>query len=140
MILINYWAVIVAAAASFVLGGLWYGPLFGKQWMLWSGVSMDKLNDGKKGGMAKSYILMFVGSLITAYVLGHIVLFGNAYLAAAGISAGIMAGFWVWLGFAAPITLSSVLWEMKPWKLWLLNNGYYIVSLMIMGVILSVWQ
>ena len=25
---INYWAVLVAAASCFLLGGIWYGPLF----------------------------------------------------------------------------------------------------------------
>ena len=29
---INWLAVIVAAVATFVLGGVWYGPLFGKIW------------------------------------------------------------------------------------------------------------
>ena len=29
----NYWAVLLAAAPSFVLGGLWYSPrLFGRIW------------------------------------------------------------------------------------------------------------
>ena len=31
---LNYWAIVVATVASFALGGLWYGPLFGKSWLL----------------------------------------------------------------------------------------------------------
>ena len=27
---LNWWAILVAVAAAFALGGLWYGPLFGK--------------------------------------------------------------------------------------------------------------
>ena len=51
-----------------------------------------------------------------------------------------VVGFWNWLGFVAPVTLGSVLWEGKSPKLWVLNNGYYLVSLIVMGVILALWQ
>ena len=30
---LNWLAILVATVAAFVLGGLWYGPLFGKAWM-----------------------------------------------------------------------------------------------------------
>ncbi|HLD39833.1 MAG TPA: DUF1761 family protein, partial [Candidatus Nanoarchaeia archaeon] len=29
----NYLAVLVAAIAAYVVGFLWYGPVFGKKWM-----------------------------------------------------------------------------------------------------------
>jgi Protein of unknown function (DUF1761) len=29
---INWLAVLVAAVVTFVLGGIWYGPMFGKVW------------------------------------------------------------------------------------------------------------
>lgn len=48
-----------------------------------------------------------------------------------------MAGFWNWLGFIAPVTLGVVLWEGKPWKLWVLHNAYYLLALLVMGVILG---
>jgi hypothetical protein len=57
-----------------------------------------------------------------------------------GMPAGLMCGFWNWLGFIAPVTLGTVLWEGKPWKLWALTNGYYLFSLLIMGVILAFWK
>jgi len=40
---INYWAVLVAALATFMLGGLWYTALFGKAWARLSGYSDAKL-------------------------------------------------------------------------------------------------
>ena len=126
-----------------VLGFLWYGPLFGKLWMSLSGMTPEQIaackEKGGESGMGKSYALMFIGSLIMAYVLGHALIFASTYLHASGISAGLTAGFWNWLGFIAPVTLGSVLWEKKPWKLWILNNAYYLVLLSIMGVILALW-
>jgi hypothetical protein len=51
-----------------------------------------------------------------------------------------MGGFFSWFGFIAPITLTNVIYERRPWKLWLLDNGFWLVSLLVMGTILSVWQ
>lgn len=139
---INYPAVLVAAIASFVIGGLWYGPIFGKQWMAVMNMTKEKMDEMKQKGMAKSYILMFVGSLVTAYVLSCVMTAGAPYLAVNGVlgaTAGLVVGFWMWLGFIAPVSMGSVLWEGRPWKLWFLNAGYYLVSLAVMGAIIASW-
>ena len=137
MISINYWAVLVAAIAQMVLGALWYGPLFGKPWMRMTAAKAE-------GGAGKSYGLMFVGALLMAWVLAHAIAYAGSYIFAAtgwyGACAGIMVGFMNWLGFIAPVTLGPVLWEGKPWKLWALNAGYYLVGLCIMGAILAAWM
>jgi hypothetical protein len=123
-----------------IVGALWYGPLFGKKWMALVGMSEGELNAAKARGMGKLYALAFVGSLLMSYVLAHALVFASFYLGVFGASSGIMVGIWNWLGFVAPVTLSTVLWENKPWKLWVLNNGYYLVSLTVMGIILALWQ
>lgn len=139
-IYVNYGAVALAAVANMALGFLWYGPLFGKQWMALSGITRAGIDAQKaKGGMWKSYVLALIGSLLMAFVLWHAILFSGAYLNVKGAYAGLMGGFWNWLGFVAPVTVSMVLWEGKPWKLWILTNGYYLVSLLVMGIILARW-
>ena len=137
---VNYLAVLASGVASMILGYLWYGPLFGKMWIALSGMSPDKIEAAKAKGMTTSYALMFVGSLVMAYILSHALVFAASFLGTEGVNAGLMTGFWNWLGFIAPVTLGSVLWEGKSWKLWLLNNAYYLVLLLIMGVILAVWR
>jgi hypothetical protein len=139
---INYLAVVVAALASMAIGFLWYGPLFGKTWMKLAGVAPKRKTAAKKkgAGMEKTYFLAFLGSLIMSNVLAHSLIFAAAYYEMSGITAGLMSGFWNWLGFIAPVTLGAVLWEGKPWKLWLLSNGCYLVSLLVMGTILAVWK
>jgi Protein of unknown function (DUF1761) len=137
---INYLAVLAAAIANMVIGSIWYGPLFGKIWMQLSGITPEKIDASKAKGMGKSYSIAFVGSLVMSYVLAHALVFAGAYFKMSGMPAGLMSGFWNWLGFVAPVTLGAVLWEGKPWKLWVLMNGYYLVSLLIMGLILSVWK
>ena len=140
MVLVNYFAVLAAAVASMVVGFLWYGPVFGKQWIALMGFTKEAMDAAKQKGMAKAYILMTVGSLVMAYVLAHGLTFGNAYLNMYGVAAGLQGAFWYWLGFVAPVLLGAVLWEGKSWKLWFLQAGYYLVSMLVMGAILASWQ
>lgn len=142
---INYLAVFVAALSSIVVGSVWYGPLFGKDWMKITGMTPEKIAAFKKdpkamASMQKSYALQFLGSLVMAYVLAHALVFASAYTKTSGLSAGLMAGFWNWLGFVAPVTMAGVLWESKSWKQWCLTNGNMLVTLLVMGSILSLWK
>jgi hypothetical protein len=137
---INYLAVLIAGIASVVFGSLWYGPLFGKKWMAFSGFGPEKMTEMKaKGGAGKSYFLAFIGSLVMSYVLANALVFASFFTFSEGARAGAMVGFWNWLGFIAPVTMGSVLWEGKSWRLWFLNNAYYLVSLIAMGIILALW-
>ncbi len=142
MVPVNYWAILVCGVASMVLGSIWYGPLFGKTWqqlMGWGSVSEEQ----KKAMMAKmnqSYILAFLGALAMAYILSHSLTFAQAYLKSEGTSAAFQTAFWNWLGFIAPVTLSTISWEGKSWKLWFLNNAYWLILLFIMGLILVNWK
>ena len=88
---INYLAVLVAAVSNMIIGFLWYGPVFGKQWIALMGMPPEKVAEAKaKGmkGMWKSYALAFVGSFVMAYVLAHALVFASSYLDSAGVSAG----------------------------------------------------
>ena len=40
---------------------------------------------------------------------------------------------------AAVTTLSQTMHEHRPFKLWLISNGYQLVALLIMGAILAAW-
>ena len=131
---LNYTAILGAAAAAILLGFLWYGPIFGKYWMKLMGFSKADMEKAKKG-MGKRYAIMVVGTLVGAYVMAHFV----DYLSASTAKEAGMVGFWLWLGFVAPVTLGSVLWEGKSWSLWILNNAYQLVMLKMMAIILTLW-
>ncbi len=133
---INYWAILVCGIASMVLGSLWYGPVFGKLWVKLSGHSPQK----DQGGHIHLYLLSFLSALVMAYVLAHSIVFAESYMKVSGVSAGLQGGFYNWLGFVVPVTLSTVLWDGKPWKLWVLNSSYYLIQLLIFGVILALWK
>lgn len=131
---LNLWAILVSAIAAMILGSLWYGPLFGKPWMKL--VGMKKKDMESKEGMGKAYGLMFLGNIVMAIVLAHIIqAFGGDTW-----QMGLAAGFWTWLGFIATKTMSGQLWRKDSWNLYWLNNGYDLLNLLIMGVILTLWQ
>lgn len=138
---VNYWAVLLCGVAAMALGTLWYGPLFGKQWMVMIGMTEADMEAAKKdpSGMYKSYGVMFVGALVMAFVLSRGITFGNAYLGSSGIGTALISAFWFWAGFVAPVMLGPVLWEKKPWTLWGINAGYYLVLMLVMAAILSIW-
>lgn len=133
---INYLAVLVAAVASFVIGMIWYSPaLFGKAWMKAGGMTEKSMKAHKKN-MGMKVFVSIVASLIMASVLAHFI----KYLTATTFAEGMQTGFWLWLGFIATISLGSVLWENKSVKFYLINAGFRLVELLVMGGILAVWQ
>lgn len=136
---VNYLAILACVVASMVIGFLWYGPLFGKQWIALMGMTPEKMKAAQAKGMTVQYSLMALASLVMAFVLQHSIVFGASYLQISGLNAGLQGAFWSWLGFVLPPTIGSVLWEGKPWTLWFINVGYYLVSLLVMGAILSTW-
>src|ERR1044072_1726753 len=90
-IVINYWALLGAVIVSIVLGTLWYGPLFGKQWRRIVAITHEQMEEGKKKGMQamwRSYAIMALGSLVMAYVLAHIIAYASAFTGSPGNPAG----------------------------------------------------
>ena len=133
---INYLAVLVAAIVAMVIGALWYSPiLFGKIWMKLSGFTKKDLKKAKEKGMAKSYTIGFLASIVTAYVLAIFINFSQV----SSVMDGVVIGALAWLGFIATTMLGIILWEGKPVKLYLINVSQYLVSLVVMGAILAVW-
>lgn len=127
---INWLAVVVATVVSFVLGGLWYGPLFGKVWMRVSGVDETKLSGGAGRIFGISFVLQFIAAAVLAAFIG-----ADAGLAF-GVSAGLAAGlFWVATAFGV-----VYLFERRPFGHWAVNAGYHIVLYAIMGAILGAWS
>ena len=126
-LLINYWAVLASAMLGVVIGAFWYSPLlFGKTWVKLSRLSEQELEGAKKGGgMIKSYLGTFLTCLVTSLALGFFLDRVGAYDVAEGL---IVAGV-LWLGFIVTIYFSAVLWERKPFSLFLINAGYYSVFL-----------
>lgn len=133
-VVINYWAVLAAGIASFVLGGIWYSPMvFGKAWGRAVGKRME---DIKKPEANKGLASMVVVSLLTSYILAHFI----QYMNVTTINGAIQIGIWLWLGFIGTVTSGAVFFEGKPWKWWFIMNGYQLLNVVVMGAILATWK
>jgi Protein of unknown function (DUF1761) len=130
---VNYWAVLVAAVVRIALGAVWYSPfLFAKSWQALSGISEAEM----KARLPKALAVDVAGSFVMAFVLVHAVV----YAGAASLAQGAVVGFFNWLGFIAVTMLGLVFYEDRPFRLFLINNGFLALSLIIMGAILAVWR
>jgi hypothetical protein len=136
---INFLAVFVSMVISIVLGFIWYGPLFGKKWMALSGIPMPEQKP-PMSAMARPIVLSLVGTFFMSIVLSRGIAVGNAYLGVSGAWAGVVTAFWCWLGFFVPPLLNASGWERKPWTLFWINGGYWLVLLAIVGAMISVWM
>ncbi len=127
---INWLSVIVAAISSFLVGGIWYGPIFGKGWMTEFGFTEENL---KKRNMPKifglSLLLSFIAALVLELFIG----------AEADLMFGAMAGFFAGFGWVSTMLGILYLFEMRSFKAYLINAGYCIVSLTLIGIILGAW-
>lgn len=129
---LNYWAILVSALSTFLIGGLWYSPaIFGKAWMEENGFKEEEL---RKSNMVKIFGLTFLLSLIAAVNLAMFL--GAEADAVMGAFYGFLAGF----GWVAMFIGTHYLFERKSMKLFLINAGYSVVALTIMGLIIGAWK
>lgn len=52
---------------------------------------------------------------------------------------GTAVGFFNWLGFIAMPSLAAVFWEHRPAKMYAIQMGFQLLSLLVVGAILAVW-
>lgn len=134
---VNLMAVLAAVVANFVLGFIWYTPLFGKAWAKENG--FDTSVKPTSGEMAKGMISMVIGNFLMAYVFAHnikawsYVPGANEMSAMANVLSSTM---FTWLGFYLPVDIGTVLWEKKSWKLFSINTGYHFMMLLVAALIL----
>ena len=119
-------ATFLATVLAFVLGALWYGPLFGRRWMIAIGLSRETVQE--RVGPVKTYATTFVLAFLASYVFG---LYlgpnpGRAFAVTAGAVIGI---FWVATSLA-----TNDLFEGRTMALIAINGGYHAVKFTLMGV------
>jgi hypothetical protein len=128
---INILAVLAAAAASWLLGAVWYSPaLFVKPWRKEIGVPPDA-----KADMAKMAPQMIGALLIAVIQAGTFAFFLGRTSVALGAAYGLVAGLcWVASAFAL-----VYMFEGRSLRLLLINGGFMSASFVLYGVILSAW-
>jgi hypothetical protein len=131
----NYVAVVVAAAAAFVVGAVWYTPLlFGRAYMEVRGMNQGATADMRPP--ARELLGEFAKNLVVAFVLAHFVV----RLGVGDWKGAVQFGLWVWVGFQAMLLMGAVLHEKMPWTLYAIHAGDALVKTLLMTVILGGWR
>ena len=128
---LNWIAILVSTGAAFALGGIWYGPAFGKAWMAALGKTEEELQPSPR-----PFIISFFAALLTCVLLAAII----KGFALTTLVDGIIIGFVCGIGFIAASMASDAAFCGWGIRLFLIQAGYRVVYTVIMGMILAVWQ
>jgi hypothetical protein len=130
---INWFAIAAAVVSTFVIGGLWYSPmLFVNSWLRMSGVPKPVFD----GGLQKALLGDVFSATATALVLNQVIRWSGA----TGLGTGLLVALVVWVGFVASVLLTQVTYEHRPFAFFAISAGYRLVTLQVMGAILSAWR
>lgn len=134
---VNFLAVAVAAA-TFLVGGLWYGPFsFGPAWGREAGVLGPK--DPPRAGARKgkhpaqvfgfAFLFSFLGAWTLAWLLGPHPTVGTGARLGAAVGLGVAAtSFGVNYQFAA-----------RSWRMWAIDGGYHALQFTLIGLVLGLF-
>ncbi len=128
--------VLVAAVVAWLIGALWYSPvMFAKAWVAAHGYTPEQIA-AMRVMQAKVIGATFVAMVLMAAVLQ---IFLN-HLGATSLRTGAAWAFHAWLGFALPLGFIAHLYSHKKIAAWLIDLGYQLVYIVVMGAILGAWH
>ncbi|NCP15145.1 MAG: DUF1761 domain-containing protein [Sphingomonadales bacterium] len=119
------WPVLAGSLAFFAVGALWYGVIFALPWQRAAGLSNTQL---KSGSMPLIFGLTFAFEMLIAMVLWHLVARTDppqfvVMMMAVGFAVGVMI----------PAIGINYLQLRKPFSLFLIDAGHFLVGMAAMG-------
>lgn len=126
---VNWLAVVLAALAGFLVGGIWYGPLMGKSWMGAIGKTEDDL---KNVNPAKLYGFTFLLAILASWTLAHTF---ASYAKDLSTIVKVMTAFGVALGFIVPALWTNYLFQGAKKPLFWIDAGYWLLFYIAMGAV-----
>jgi uncharacterized protein DUF1761 len=127
---INYLAVIVTGIIAFILSLIWYSPfVFGKIWMEHRHAPIQS---------SPSWTMIFapLRELIASYVMALLI----TRLTITDWKKSVRLTFLLWLAFHAVGMAGAIIWDNMPWKLGLVHAGDWLMKMLFMAVVLSLWH
>ena len=125
---LDWLAILIATIAAFLLGGLWYGPLFGNAWLAALGKSPDDLDPSPA-----PFIISFFAAFLTCTVLAGLM----AALGIGNVAGGALFGILTGIGFIATAMASDAAFCGWGMKLFLIQAGYRVTCAVLMGAIIG---
>ena len=131
---VNWLAVVLAAAATMVVGAIWYARgVFGSTW-----IKLAKLDPKhmEKSGMMPM-LTTFIVTLLSAFVLAHVTYLAHHFFGGSFLQNALSTAFWVWAGFTAARIITHDAFEGRPVKLTVLTIAHEFVTFMAMALVIG---
>ncbi len=138
----NFLFVAIAAFVPMIIGFVYYHPaVLGGQWMRINGFTLD--------GMTAPKPVLYLAALVLSFFLSMFMCInvtgpgqdvapdGHSYVT---FGHGVIHGLLISIMVVLPILGTLSIFERRGWGWVFINLGYWIVTLSIMGGILSAWR
>ncbi|MEP7080589.1 MAG: DUF1761 domain-containing protein [Ginsengibacter sp.] len=125
----NYWAVIITGFSAFLLSIIWYSNIaFGEIWLRYRHTPNPSI---------PQWTLVFapLREIIASFVLAKLIIQLNYK----GWRRAAVLMLLLWLAFQAVGMAGAVLWDNMQWQLGAVHAGDWLMKMVFMGVILTIW-
>ena len=126
---VNWTAVVVAALAQIIVGGIWNGILFVRQFY-----ATHEVAPGFKPNPAHAFIMVAL-TIFNSYILA--VLFTNLEVATA--QDGAVVAFWLWAALMLPFIVGTAFATNRN-KVIPFELGHTLLAMLAAGIILGIWK
>ena len=133
---VNYWAVGLAAVASFLFGALWYG-LLGRHWLAALGKTDEELK--ASAGFMTPMVVTFIAEMVMAWVLAGVMAHLLKGGVAVGVRNGVLTAALLWVGFVATTLASNNAFQGQRRMLTVIDGGHWLGVMLIQGAIIAGW-
>ncbi len=124
--------ILLAIVASYIIGFIWHGPLFGKQWIALNNMKQPSKDEMKFSmmlpGLSANFVMVFVQSAVL----------GRAFqlVSLSNIGDALIIATIIWLPFSALLLANIYAWSGKPMKLFVLDSAHALVSMWAIAAVL----
>lgn len=130
----NYVAILVAAIANFLLEAAWYSAFYAT-WLK----GIDRTDEWLKLN-SPNRALQFATAIVASAVIAAALSFVVQYTGPQTLVRGMELGALMWLGFVLTTWATEYVFEVRPFSLLLVNAGFWLVGMVLMGGIVGAWR
>lgn len=130
----NYLANLVAAVACFLLDAAWYS-YFLQTWQNGIGRTHEWLvNNGVNPA------IQYATALVMAFLMATAISCVTQLTGKQSALRGIKVAALLWAGFVLTTFSTGYIFEVRPFSLFLVNAGFWLFGMMLMGAIVGAWK
>lgn len=132
---LNIWALPIAAVATFLFGGIWYGVL-SKHWLAAVGKTEEEIKAAGQS-LPRLFAVTLIAQFVMAWILAGLILHLSKGGIPASLRSGAITGAFCWLGFVATTLVVNHGYQGSRRDLTLIDGRHWLGVLLIQGAILG---